>query len=101
METNEISSKDIQTSTKRIELMREVSYAWSKACDALLQATKEYDSARANFRKISKEVTEQRIQELKKKLFNWQEEYREITDAVLEIKAKIDKLNSLEWRFRY
>ena len=101
METNEISSKDIQTSTKRIELMREVSQAWSKACDALLQAAKEYDSARANFRKISKEVTEQRIQELKKKLFNWQEEYREITDAVLEIKAKIDKLNSLEWRFRY
>jgi len=93
-----------------VELMKEVCDDWLKAIDGVMQAVKGYDDARAHYRKTTEGANIRRKQEAEiafeeKKRGNstlveqFQCEYREITDMRLAVKAKIDELNSIKFKY--
>ena len=94
-------TENIYYNIENVTAMKAACEAWSNAIDSVMAAAKQYDEARAHFRKTSKEVDVRRIQELKVNPGNWEKEYWEITNAVQALGSKIDKLNSMEWKFRY
>jgi hypothetical protein len=104
------SGMSVFNKAEDVKAVKAACATWSKAIDGVQRAVQKYNAARENYRKINEEVTLRRSQEkeiaiAERKRGNdafikeFEQEYREITDAQLAVRTKVDALNAIEFKY--
>ena len=100
----------MKTKSERIEAVKTVCDAWSKAMDDVAQAIRKYYEVRSEYQDVIVKVTEgwmgeRNIEQEKAEvgesnmLEEVQQEYHETTAMQLAVKAKIDELNAIKFAY--